>query len=146
MAVNAAEDVVARLKILRARTQTTWARAAVTGMGELMIKATRDELGKQSHQPGTLTPSAAGEPPAMISGDLRNSIAATIPVSLGPGRYMVEVGGTTIYARIQQMGGDAGRNTKLDARPYLQPAVKKLIDSGAFTAVAGKAFMAALRA
>lgn len=145
MSQNAARDVAERLKIFRDRIETTWPRGAVMAMGEIMVKATREELGRQSHAPGTKTPSLPGEPPALITGDLQRSIVATAPVTLGRGRYAVSVGGTTVYARIQEMGGKAGRGSELPARPYLKAAVKRLIETQAFTAVAAKAFMAALR-
>lgn len=55
----------------------------------------------------------------MITGRLAGSIEVRV---LGPG--VVQVGATTPYARIQELGGTAGPGgaTELPSRPYLIPA------------------------
>jgi phage gpG-like protein len=144
MSANAAVDVVARLKVIRARAATVAPRAAVTAMSLTALKATQLELTRTSHPAGTPTPSRPGDPPSLVTGTLRRSIVATPAISAGPARYLATVGGTVIYARIQELGGTAGRGSVLPARPYLRPATEKLASSGTLTAVAAKAWTAAL--
>jgi phage gpG-like protein len=90
-------------------------------MAEPMERQIRVELSRSSHDRGTPTPSAPGEPPSMISEDLYLSITVR---TVGDGH--VQVGGTTAYARIQELGGITGRGhaTTLPARPYLRPALE----------------------
>ena len=72
------------------------------------------------HQAGTPTPSAPGTPPAIITGALRASIKSTKPRRIGFGTYVVLVGPTVKYGRVQELGG--GNN--LPARPYMEPAIQ----------------------
>jgi hypothetical protein len=78
-----------------------------------------------SHPPGTPTPSAPGTPPAMISGDLAASIVPGELVGEG-GVWSITIGPTTVYARIQELGGVCGKGyrTTLPPRPYLGPALE----------------------
>ena len=87
------------------------------------IEVTR-QLVKRTHPRGTPTPSPPGQPPAKISGDLGDSVKATLPRQVGGGLWMTEVGGHIVYWRIQGMGGVTGRNhaTTLPPRPSLKPA------------------------
>ena len=79
-------------------------------------------LTMRSHPPRTRTPSNPGQPPAMISGDLMNSVKAIGPTRGSSEGYRVsKAGATTRYARIHELGGDTGR-ARLPARPSLQPA------------------------
>lgn len=102
-------------------------------MGDVVKAEVRHQLSRSQHPYGTPTPSAPGTPPSMISGALANSV-----VSQTTGEGRVEVGATTPYARIQQLGGASGRGgrTQLPARPYLEPA---------WDAAAGEAYDAAIR-
>lgn len=99
-------------------------RAGLEAVAELAEHAVVDQLTLRSHPPGTPTPSAPGQPPAMVSGDLAGSVTHRGPTG-GGGRYEVEVGATTVYARIQELGGRAGRGHRavLPPRPYLHPAL-----------------------
>lgn len=146
MSADAAAEVIARLKVIRTRAQTVAPRAAVTAMSLTAVKAAQLELTRKTHTAGTRTPSAPGEPPALVTGTLRRSFIATPPIQAGPARYLADVGGTAIYTRIQELGGVTGRGTTLPARPALQPAVRKLAESGVLTAVAAKAYMKGLTA
>lgn len=146
MAADVAAQVTARLRALQAKAATEAPRAAVTAMTLTAVKAAQVELSRTSHTKRTPTPSRPGEPPSLISGTLRRSIIFTPAVPAGPGRYVATVGGTVIYARIQELGGSAGRNhaTSLPPRPYLRPAADKLASSGTLSEVASAAFLAAL--
>jgi hypothetical protein len=88
----------------------------------LVERKTKQKLTTSSHSPGTPTPSAPGEPPSLVTGNLRRSIKVTGPESAGPGAWRGEVGPTAIYGRIQELGGETHRGT-LPARPYLKPAL-----------------------
>lgn len=92
---------------------------AAMAMGEETERAVRGQLSKASHALGTPTPAPVGGPPAMISGTLRDGVT-TVPLGNGA----VQVGGTAVYARIQQLGGYSGWNraTYTPARPYLEAA------------------------
>lgn len=103
--------------------------AAAEAMGRQLVReVTRNELIRYSHPPKTRTNSPPRQPPAIVSGDLRRSIKQE-PISGGrplPGlRWEVTVGGTSVYARIQELGGWAGRNhsSHLPPRPYLSAAL-----------------------
>lgn len=97
---------------------------AVKAGAEEIRKATVDNLMRKEHPKGTPTPSAPDEPPAMILGGLKASVIATPTTAVGVDRFEAKVGATTVYARIQELGGTAGRGSKLPPRPYLKPAVE----------------------
>ncbi|TCO57119.1 hypothetical protein [Actinocrispum wychmicini] len=106
--------------------------ATKVGVGLIAHQAeavAKRELSRRGHQRGTPTPSAPGEPPARVSGTLLRSVQVQGPTG-GAGTYEASVGPTTAYARIQELGGTAGRGhrSRLPARPYMHPtllAVKK---------------------
>ena len=68
--------------------------------------------------------SPPGTPPAYVSGELRNSVVKTSESGPGPVAW-VDIAPTTIYARIQELGGisGAGHRTHLLPRPYVRPAL-----------------------
>ena len=104
-------------------------------------------LTAKQHPPHTKTPSFPGEPPAAISTDL----AVSVWVDDNPAEGQAEVGPTTDYGRIQELGGhmsghpymrwvEDGRvhysaGHDLPPRPYLLPATERLIDTGEITAI-----------
>lgn len=162
MAANAADAVTARLRQMKALAETAAPQAAVTAMAQLGVAGTQVMLSKYSHPAGERTPSPPGEPPAVVTGQLRRSVIATPAVAESPGRYVATVGGTAIYARIQEFGGvivpvhakrlfwsNAGgghsaKQVTLPARPYLRPTVERLSTSGKLSEVAAAAFTKAL--
>ena len=79
-----------------------------------------------SHLPGTKTPSNPGNPPAMISGQLLDSVEAGPVIRKGFKTYTVAISPNTVYARIQELGGLSGRNlaTLTPARPYMRPTAE----------------------
>lgn len=143
---DAASQASARLRMLRARAQSVAPRAALNAITATVVAGVQQELAQSSHRKGTPTPSQPGNPPSWVSGTLARSIRFTPPVMAGPGRWTASVGGTVIYARIQELGGDTGRGgaTHLPARPYLRPTADRLRTSGVLTRVEAKAFVAAL--
>lgn len=108
-------------RIVEARAVTD---LAVKAAAEELRKDVVDKLMLKEHPPHTPTPSAPGEPPAMISGGLKASVIATPSTAVGPYRFEAKVGPTAVYSRIQELGGTAGRGAKLPPRPYLKPAVE----------------------
>lgn len=84
-----------------------------------------EQLRLTSHPPGTPTPSVPPMPPSMITGNLIRSIDEYGPYYENANRVAGLVGPTAVQARIQELGGDTGRNhaTHLPPRPYVAPAV-----------------------
>lgn len=68
--------------------------------------------------------SPPGTPPAYVDGDLQASVRKT--EESGPGAVAwVDIAPTTVYARIQELGGvsGAGHRAHLAPRPYVRPAL-----------------------
>jgi phage gpG-like protein len=84
----------------------------------------RTLLNMGSHARGTKTGSPPGSPPWRISGALRDSVTVRRARPTGPYRWEGQVGPTSRYGRIQELGGDTGRGhrTHLPPRPSLYPA------------------------
>ena len=72
------------------------------------------------------TASAPGQPPALDTGRLRNSIAVTSPKWEG-WSVSAEVGTNVEYARLLEYGGRTGRQntTRIAARPYMRPTMEE---------------------
>lgn len=102
------------------------ARSVTAKAAHMIERRAKEKLTTSSHEPGTPTPSAPGEPPSLVTGNLRRSIKVTGPEEIGPARWRSEVGPTAIYGRIQELGGDTGRGT-LPPRPYMQPSVNDVM-------------------
>lgn len=100
------------------------------------------QLSRYSHSPGTPTPSPPGQPPARISGHLRGGLSPTSPYATGGG-YAGKLGPTAVYSRIQELGGQAGRNhsVTLPPRPYMRPTRASVIADGSLR----RAFVGAWR-
>lgn len=89
--------------------------------------AIRENLRLKSHSPGTVTPSAPGEPPALITGNLVRSVRHRRARQIRAHVYEAATGPTAVYARVQEKGGwtGAGHRTYLPPRPYVRPAVHR---------------------
>lgn len=129
-----------------------------TGKGAHLIEARTKEKLSQTHgvtrgnrdsrgrfTRNTSEPSPPGQPPALQTGQLRRSIRVEGPVRVGPGAWESKTGPTAVYGRIQELGGDAGRGgaSHLSPRPYLGPALRELIDSGALSELYTQAWRSA---
>lgn len=121
------ERVKLALKLLGVRS------VAATGVAtrRVLQKVARQEqilLSLGYHPAGTPTGSRPGMPPWRISGHLRDEVKVHGPVLRGALRPRWEgaVGSAAVYARIQELGGWAGRHhrTYLPPRPHLKPAWK----------------------
>lgn len=78
-----------------------------TTRGVLLVeRLTKQYLRTFTHPEGTPTPSPPGGPPALVTGQLRQSVKA-IPAHPGrmPDTCEATVGPTKIYSRIQELGG-----------------------------------------
>lgn len=103
-------------------------REAEKGVDDGLRMIAREEkslLRRRSHLPGTPTPSAPGQPPAMISGHLSGSWVTRSTRRIRAHVVHGEAGPSAVQARIQQYGGvtGAGHRTRLPARPYLSVAI-----------------------
>lgn len=120
------DEARARLTTAAARLDSATKSATVAAASTVQI-AILNELRKSSHQKGTVTPAAPGQPPSLITGTLLRSIVLKGPVG-SAGVYTAEIGPSAVYGRIQELGGDTGRGhrTHLPARPYVAPAWAKV--------------------
>ena len=127
--VDGVEQWQSAVDALLARAGAATDKAVDDGLA-LIQRAAQQNLTYFSHPPGTATPSAPGEPPALVSGALRRSIK-TRRTKSGPTLYEGRVGPTIIYGRIQELGGRLGHNPRhgmwraagfLPPRPYFRPA------------------------
>jgi hypothetical protein len=135
---------------------------AADEMAGLFRREVRGEMGV-GHPLHTQTPRAPGQPPAWISGDLRNTILNEPAIPVGDAAAMSKSGPTVRYARIQELGGPMTAHSEkgmrwqqppgvwhvsmehdLPPRPYMLPAHEQLTESGALTMVAAAAFGAAV--
>jgi hypothetical protein len=91
----------------------------------LLEREIKADLSTGSHAPGEPTSSPPGEPPDLVSGDLRRSIQVDGPNSVSGTQWEASVGPTVVYSRIQELGGDTGHAT-LPARPYVGPALERM--------------------
>lgn len=103
----------------------TATRLAVAKALHMIERRAKQNLALKTHKAGTPTPSGPGEPPALITGNLRRSISVTGPVAVGPATWAGKVGPTAVYGRIQELGGQTARGY-LPARPYMDPALREL--------------------
>jgi hypothetical protein len=88
--------------------------------------------------------SPPGQPPALVTGTLRRSIRVTSATPKGATGWEISVGPTAIYGRIQELGGHTGAyNSYLPPRPYMAPALKRVIDDGSLAACYATAWRAA---
>lgn len=114
----------------------------VVGREGLSKYSHRTKAAKAAHRAGRRdagyagtqsTPSPPGEPPAILTGTLWQSVKQSVnrhkPVRVGFGTYSIAVSPDTVYARIQELGGSTGTAT-LPARPYMAPAAERVRANG----------------
>ena len=126
----------ALLEEVKPQAERRLVQAGAYFAGEIKLTLTGQRSGRIYRVPGTrnrtYTASAPGEPPAVLFGNLRNSIGASPPVwdgftvslevgvGLGqPPRGGVDPGNS--YARILEFGGVTRTGTRILPRPYLEP-------------------------
>jgi hypothetical protein len=109
-----------KLQVLRATPE------ALSNAGFQLEAAIKTELSRSAHSYGTPTPSSPGEPPSLVTGNLRRSIQAEGPDRAGPGRWSMKIGPEAVYSRVQELGGGPSH---LPARPYMAPALASALPS-----------------
>jgi phage gpG-like protein len=98
-------------------------RQATAKLLHQIERAAKANLALGTHRRGEPTTSAPGEPPDLVTGNLRRGVQVTGPEAVGATGWRGEVGPTAIYGRIQELGGITGaHHSVLPARPYMQPA------------------------
>ena len=146
MRVTGVAELMKALEAMGARVEaaTPFAVAAAT---TLVKEKAQANLARTSHSRGTPTPSAPGQPPAMITGALRDSFDMLGPTPAGAAAWRAVLGPTAVYARIQELGGQAGRggSVTLPARPYLRPAYDDAVHDPGFMEVFVQAWRGAIR-
>ena len=163
MSSNAARDVAARLREIRKLAESEAPMAACRAVGQTAETAVKVTLTTFTRTEDQVTPSKPGQPPALVTGDLRRSIRRTPPVLVAPGRAGCQVGSTLIYAAPQEFGvtidAKGGgylkfkyggiwhqvRQVKLPKRPYLRTATQRMVASGMLRRVAEDAWRAAMK-
>ena len=125
------------------RARDAGGRAAADAMANTFRRGVVEvELNASTHPRGTPTPAPPGSPPSRVSGDLLRSMKITPAVPTGPTTWTAKVYPTIIYARIQELGGLAGRHhrSKLPPRPYMRPARARMEADGSLHDAASGAF------
>lgn len=107
---------------------------ATTEAARVVERTGKRVLRTYTHPEGTPTTSPAGQPPAMVTGNLIRSWHSTSARGgRKPGTVVARTGPTAEYARIQDLGGEVenafgtGTTVRLPARPYVGPAAKASI-------------------
>ncbi|MBM9509995.1 hypothetical protein [Actinacidiphila acididurans] len=129
ISVDGVEEWAAAVDALGQRMQSA-TRAATRDAMKIVQRGAFSRLSRYYHPPGTPTPAPPGGPPARINGHLRGSLSPTGPRPTGTG-YTGQLGPTAVYSRIQELGGQAGRNhsVTIPPRPYLAPTVRDARDA-----------------
>lgn len=161
MTSNAARDVAARLRVIRAKAASDAPLAACRALGQAAETAAKVKLTLSTHPPKTRTPSEPGEPPSLVTGALRRSVTRSTARLAGEGVASCTVGSTIIYASVHEFGpvtitakrypqlgnrdvGFFGRSVIIPRRPWLTPAVQQLQTSGIAERVTADAWRKAL--
>lgn len=123
------------LRELRPRAEQAVKRAAVYFEGELKKTLTGRRSGRtyRVSRTGTLhVASAPGEPPAVLTGALRNSIGHSRPrweglaVSSEVGTGLGAGNASEAYARRLEFGGADSRGVYIAPRPYMAPTAERV--------------------
>ena len=152
MGIDVANKVIARNTIEKMHSIVLKAEADTIGVAlvraSLIVEAAaKDELSKTSHQSIKHTGfdgrtkhsrvrltrkgnasaadrqhAADGEPPMLLTGNLRRSVKSGKPEFLGYEHYYVQVGPTAVYGRIQELPRSNGGYN----HPYMKPALDKV--------------------
>jgi phage gpG-like protein len=121
MPLEGVDEFAAALGAWRARVREATLAGVEVAADEL--KETIQAALERSEYPPASEP---GSPPAIRTGALRDSVQTTTEET-GTGAQGL-VWPSTVYARIQELGGDAGRDHRshLPPRPYVQPSIDEV--------------------
>lgn len=114
--LSGVKELQTAMTALSVRQVAATGRATRKGL-HLIERRVKEQLTTSSHPRGTPTPSAAGEPPSLVSGDLRRGVQVEGPEPTGPTGWAGQVGPTMKYSRAQELG----HPPFLSARPYMAP-------------------------
>lgn len=163
MSANAARDVLARLREIRRLAEEEAPLAACRALGQAAETAVKVTLTSSTHREGTPTPSAPGQPPSLVTGDLRRSYRRTASRLAAVGLATCQVGSMLVYAPVHEFGpvtitskgkyplrnrntGQVfGRQVTIPKRPALATAAKRLETTGIARRVCEDAWKAALK-
>jgi phage gpG-like protein len=149
------------LRAKRQRAATDAPLAAVRALSQAGETAVKVTLTSSSHTAGTTTPSDPGQPPSLITGNLRRSVHRTTARVTGPGMARCALGAMAKYAAVHEFGpvtiharnfpqlgnpkvGFFGREVTIPKRPYVVPAMKLYQQSGMARQVCEAAWMDAM--
>lgn len=123
--VTGLRECLAALDRIAPRAQAAAARG-VRDAQRLVEREIKSEF-TGAHSRKERTGSSPGSPPEVVTGTLRRSVTS-FPVETSALGAKGKVAPTSIYARIQELGGDTGRGgrTHLPARPYVRPVLDKI--------------------
>lgn len=132
--LHGVQEFIAAVDAQNERMRVATKRATARAL-HVIERRTKQKLTTSSHEAGTPTPSAPGEPPSLITGNLRRSVTVTGPETLTRSSWRGQVGPTAVYGRIQELGGEVtsphtsmvmsgvtGSGIRIPSRPYLAPA------------------------
>jgi phage gpG-like protein len=158
---NAAREVAEQLRAIRVKAVSDAPVAACRAMGETAQTAVKVTLTSSTHSRGTPTPSKPGQPPSLVSGNLRRSVHRTTARATAPGVAYCAIGAMAKYAPVHEFGpvtiraknfpqlgnpdvGFFGVQVTIPRRPFLAPTVERLVGSGMLTQVAVDGWQAVL--
>lgn len=126
MPLSGVEELLASFKAMAVRADTAGRQVVIRS--QIVFEAAAKAEFVAAHKRGTKTPAMPGEAPATVTGTLRRGIVSDAPKVVGLGTWSGSVFPTTVYARIQELGGVTGRNgsVRLPPRPYMAPALAKV--------------------
>ncbi len=126
------QELAPYLRRIRDRVAAEGPKRAAYGMARAFHREVSDAtLVRTSHARGTITPSAPGEPPAIISGGLKRSLRLYPAEPAGALRARSHVSPLVIYARIQERGGVVeARHTFTDRYGHVRPGYLKFSYGG----------------
>lgn len=117
------------LKQMRPRAEAAVGNAARLFAGEIQLTLAGPRHGRiyqiGKHHNIAHQASAPGEPPAVLTGRLRQSIAWTKPHWSG-NTVTSEVGTNVKYARRLEYGGMDSRGVMIEKRPYFAPTILRI--------------------
>lgn len=129
----------AQASLAKQQRKIDFAMHGVIKLMSLEVVRTAKDSMRQAHQPNTPTPAIKGNPPAVITGNLKRSIKYNT-ARVGFGSYIAQVGPTMIYGRRVELPEPAGFNY-----PYMATAARVLQQNGRLRQIYLQGVTAALK-